>query len=139
MTLLLDESARGVYPIMATPFTDREEVDWESADRLVDFYVESAVDGLTILGIMGEAPKLTADESERLVERCVKRADGRFPVIVGVSHPALRSLREFSRRAADFGVAGVMVAPVPGLATEEQVFGYFRSVAEALGKIPAVV
>lgn len=36
----LDESASGVYIISATPFTDNGEVDMDSADRLVDFYIE---------------------------------------------------------------------------------------------------
>ena len=139
MNLRLDESARGVYPIMATPFTDLEEIDWTSVDRLVDFYLASAVAGITILGIMGEAPKLATDEAEKLVERCLKRTAGRIPLIVGVSNPALKSLRDFSRKVADLGAAAVMVAPVPGLTTEEQVFTYFRAVAGSLGAIPVVV
>src|SRR5262245_52950559 len=119
MTLLLDESARGAYPIMATPSTDLEKIVWASVDRMLVFYLESAVDGLTILGIMGEAPKLSTEEAESLVERCLKRIAGRLPVIVGVSNPAIKTLRELSRKAADMGAAGVMVAPVPGLGTEE--------------------
>ena len=53
----LDESASGVYIISATPFTDNGEVDMDSADRLVDFYIEKGVSGITILGMMGEAQK----------------------------------------------------------------------------------
>ena len=58
----LDESAAGVYIICATPFTDRGELDLDSAERLIDFYIEKGVTGITILGMMGEALKLTPDE-----------------------------------------------------------------------------
>ena len=38
----LDEHARGVFPISATPFTDNAEIDWESADRLTDSICSAA-------------------------------------------------------------------------------------------------
>ena len=60
---VLDETARGVFLIAVTPFTDDGALDLPSTDRVVDFYLERGVDGLTLLGVMGEAPKLTAAES----------------------------------------------------------------------------
>ena len=86
---LLDETARGVYVISATPFTDDGAMDWASTDRLMDFYLDCGVDGMTILGVMGEAPKLSAEESEAFVARCLQRVAGRAPIIVGVSNPGL--------------------------------------------------
>lgn len=139
MASLLNEAAHGVYPIMPTPFKDGGEIDWESVDRLADFYIQAGADGLTILGIMGEAPKLSSEESTMFVRHCVKRIAGRIPIIVGASNPGIRLLAEFSRYAMDQGAAGVMVAPVAGLATEEQVYAYFQAVVEALGDIPIVV
>ena len=56
--------AQGVYPIAPTPFTDTGAVDTASTDRMVDWYREIGATGMTILGIMGEAPKL--DQSEAL-------------------------------------------------------------------------
>ena len=60
---LLDESARGVFVIAATPFADDGSLDLDSLARLIDFYVGAGVHGLTILGMMGEAQKLTYEES----------------------------------------------------------------------------
>jgi hypothetical protein len=62
MTTRLDETARGVFPISGTPFTPDGALDLDSLDRLVEFYLARRVHGLTVLGIMGEAPKLTAAE-----------------------------------------------------------------------------
>src|SRR5580658_1474556 len=121
---LLDETARGVYVIAATPFTDDGAMDWASTDRLMEFYLECGVDGVTILGVMGEAPKLSAEESAAFVARCLARIGGRIPVIVGVSQPGLTLLGDFAHRAMDLGAAGVMVAPVAGLKTDEQIHAY---------------
>ena len=54
---LLDESARGVFVIAATPFADDGSLDLDSLARLIDFYIGAGVHGLTILGMMGEAHK----------------------------------------------------------------------------------
>lgn len=136
---LLDETARGVYIISATPFTDAGAMDWASTDRLVDFYLECGVDGITILGIMGEAPKLSAEESEAFVARIAKRAGGRLPIVVGVSNPGTKLLGDFARKSMDLGAAGVMVSPIPGLKTEEQVWAYLEGVVGELGDIPVVL
>ena len=136
----LDETARGVYPIAATPFTDSGEMDWASTDRLMDFYLACGADGVTILGVMGEAPKLSAEESEALVARCVTRVGERMPIIVGVSNPGLKLLGDFARRAMDLGAAGVMVSPTTGLKTDEQIYAYVESAVATLGPdIPVVL
>src|SRR5262245_7941195 len=63
MSPLLDASAKGVYTISATPFTDAGDIDWPSVDTLVEFYLQCGVQGLTVLGMMGEAQKLSDEES----------------------------------------------------------------------------
>jgi 4-hydroxy-tetrahydrodipicolinate synthase len=130
---LLDETARGVYIISATPFTDDGALDLDSADRLVDFYIEKGVTGITVLGMMGEAQKMSPAESESFLARVMKRLDGRLPVIVGVSSAGLDNLVHLSKISMDLGAAGVMVAPLPGLGTEQKVYNYFVQVFEALG------
>src|SRR5579872_7634507 len=133
---LLDESARGVFLIAATPFRDDGALDLESADRMTDFYLERGADGLTLLGIMGEAAKLTAEESVAFVRRIVRRVDGRVPIIVGVSSPGLASLKALAASAMSDGAAGVLVAAPHTARTDDQIFAYFGSVAETLGAIP---
>jgi len=129
----LDETASGVYIISATPFTDNGALDLDSADRLVEFYIEKGVTGITILGMMGEAPKLAPEESEQFLARVLGRVDGRVPVIVGVSNAGLDNLVRLARSSMDQGAAGVMVAPVANLGTEEKVYNYFTQVFSALG------
>ena len=75
--MTLTAEARGVYVISVTPFTDSGEIDFDSLDRVVDFYFDKGADGLTILGMMGEAPKLTQAESRAVAERVIRRAGGK--------------------------------------------------------------
>lgn len=131
MTLTVD--AKGVFIISATPFTATGEIDYDSADRLVEFYLERGVSGMTILGMMGEAPKLSGDESLSFLSHMLKRVDGRVPVVVGVSNPGIDNLAHLSAAAMDKGAAGVMIAPMRGLATDDKHYGYFEQVFEALG------
>ena len=129
----MDESAHGVYVISVTPFTDDGAVDWGSLESLVEFYVGCGVHGITLLGMMGEAHKLSSDESVQVVERALRGVAGRVPVVVGVSAGGLAPLRSLALTAMDAGAAGVMVAPPAGLRTDDQILGYYRQVAAALG------
>ncbi|MEM7503539.1 MAG: dihydrodipicolinate synthase family protein [Pseudomonadota bacterium] len=133
MTYRLDESAAGVFIISATPFAEDGELDLDSASRLADFYIEKGVTGITILGMMGEAPKLAPDEAERFLSHYLSHVDQRVPVIVGVSNAGIDNLTRLSRMSMDQGAAGVMVAPVAGLGTETKVYRYFQQVFAALG------
>ncbi len=137
---LLDESAKGVYIISATPFTDAGEIDFDSTDRLVDFYLESGVNGMTILGVMGEAPKLSAEESIAFSERVLKRVNGRVQIVVGVSSAGNLNLKRLTDKVMALGAAGVMVSPASGLKTEEQIETYIAGVIKELGpQVPIVL
>jgi 4-hydroxy-tetrahydrodipicolinate synthase len=139
MSHLLDAAAKGVYAISATPFTDAGEIDWASVDSLVEFYLQCGVSGLTILGMMGEAQKLSEEESAEFTRQYLRRVDSRVPVIVGVSNPGTGNLIKLSRTAMDAGACGVMIAPLTGLKTEAQIMAYFSDVIARLGdKIPVV-
>jgi 4-hydroxy-tetrahydrodipicolinate synthase len=136
---LLDESAHGVYVIAVTPFSENGALDLESTDRMVDFYLEKGATGLTVLGIMGEAPKLTAAESNTFVRRVLARVDGRVPVVVGVSAPGFAPMRELTESVMGEGAAGVMVAPPGHLRTDDQIYNYYEMTAETLGDTPFVL
>jgi 4-hydroxy-tetrahydrodipicolinate synthase len=135
---MLDHQARGVYVIAATPFTEAGAIDIASVDRMVDFYVACGVDGITVLGMMGEAPKLTHEESVALTRQVVRRSG--LPVIVGVSAPGFAAMAELARAAMHAGAAGVMIAPSPAARTDDQIVTYFANAAEAIGRdVPFVI
>ncbi len=128
----LDGTAHGVYSIAPTPFQDDGGIDWNSVDRMTDFYFEAGCNGITVLGVLGEASKMDTEESLALAARVIRRAAGK-PIIVGVSAPGFAAMRTLSRKVMDMGAAAVMIAPGAGLRTDEQITAYFRGAAEAIG------
>ena len=136
----LDASAKGVYLITVTPFTDSGALDLASTDRMVDFCLEKGVTGLTVLGIMGEATKLTAEESKVFVRQVLARVAGKVPVVVGASAPGFAAMGELTQSVMDLGASGVMVAPPPSVRTDDQIVAYFDMVSETLGpQVPSVL
>jgi len=129
----LDRNAKGVYLIAVTPFTDSGALDLASTDRMVDFCLDKGVTGLTVLGIMGEAPKLTMEESRTFVKQVLARVKGRVPVVVGASSPGFAPMKELTQSVMALGAAGVMVAPPSTVRTDDQITAYFDMVNETLG------
>ena len=130
---MLDASASGVYAIAPTPFHENGRIDERSIDRMTDFYGEAGCTGITVLGIMGEAPKLEPDEAVAVAGQVIRRAKG-LSVIVGVSAPGFAAMRSLTRAVMDAGAAGVMIAPPPTLRTDDQIVTYFRQAAETIGE-----
>ena len=127
-------SARGVFIIAATPFDSSGRLDLDSASRLVEFYLERGVSGITVLGMMGEAPKLTQEESRTLACHYLRRVDGRVPVIVGVSAPGFASMAELGEQVMDAGAAGLMIQPPATAARgDDAVLAYLARAVKAIG------
>jgi 4-hydroxy-tetrahydrodipicolinate synthase len=140
MTAKLTADAKGLYVIAATPFHDDGRIDFESIDSLVDFYLACGVQGMTILGVMGEFQKLSESETIEVSQRYLKRTAGRVPIIVGVSNPGTNQLVKVARAVMEAGAAGVMAMPIRGLKTDQAVENYLRSILTALGpSIPVCV
>ena len=128
----LTPTTLGTFAIAPTPFFEDGRIDAVSIDRMTDFYLETGCTGITVLGIMGEAPKLEPQEALDIASRMIKRA-GAAPIIVGVSAPGFAAMRSLARSVMEAGAAGVMIAPVPSLRTDDQIVGYFRQAVEAIG------
>ena len=129
----LTAKAAGTFAIAPTPFHDDGRIDDASIDRLTDFYAGIGCDGVTVLGILGEAPKLEAQEAEAVAARFVKRAGDKMQIIVGVSAPGFAAMRSLALKSMDAGAAGIMIAPPPNLRTDDQITSYFKQAIEAIG------
>ncbi len=137
--MLLDPTAKGVFPIAPTPFDAEGRVDMESIDRMTDFYLGCGSTGMTVLGVMGEAPKLGGGEALEVATRFIRRAPS-LPVIVGVSAPGFAGMGDLARAVMDSGAAGVMIAPPNTLRTDDQIVTYYGQAVEAIGDgIPFVI
>ena len=129
---MLDRSAKGVFVIAPTPFLPDGSLDLASTDRMTDAFLAAGASGMTILGVMGEAPKLTEAESLTFVDRVLKRVAGRVPVVVGASAPGFAQMKAIARGSIDLGAAGIMVSPTPGLKGDEAVVSYIAQAVETV-------
>ncbi|MCC7546437.1 MAG: dihydrodipicolinate synthase family protein [Burkholderiales bacterium] len=128
----------GVYPILATPFADDESPDLESLARMVRFMHGLGVDGITVLGVLGEANRMLDREREAVVRTAVQATGGALPVIVGTSHSGTRAALGLSQAAQELGAAAVMITPqAEAVPSDERVFEYYRTIAEGIS-IPIV-
>lgn len=135
----LTHEASGTFAIAPTPFHEDGRIDEASIERLTGFYRDAGCDGITVLGIMGEAPKLDGQEAVDVAARFIRGA-GAMQIIVGVSAPGFAAMRSLARSVMDKGAAGVMIAPPPHLRTDDQITSYFRQAVEAIGSdIPWVL
>jgi 4-hydroxy-tetrahydrodipicolinate synthase len=135
---VLSRTTTGVFAIAPTPFDDEGAVDFSSLSRLAEFYGTVGAAGLTLLGQMGEAPKLTQDESLAIVRHVIKRTA--LPIVVGVSAPGFAAIRELTAEVMSAGAAGVMIAPPNTLRTDDQIVGYYEQASTAIGDdVPFVI
>jgi 4-hydroxy-tetrahydrodipicolinate synthase len=121
---------QGVVVPVVTPFTAGGGVDGEAFDRLVDFLLAGGVDGIFVLGTTGEGTSVPLSFRRRLVERAVKRVNGRVKVYAGIgdTHPNEVTIGN------DFFAAGadVVVACPPVAFPADKLLPWYRSLLEGL-------
>ena len=123
---------QGVFPAVTTPFTEEERVDVPGLHRLVDFLVEGGVDGLIMLGTLGEGSVLSSEEKELVLREALAAADGRVPVLAGVAETTTRAACRFAERAAALGVQGFMALPALLYnALPHETLAHFQALARA--------
>src|SRR4029078_1795790 len=96
------------------------------------------VDGMTVLGQLGEAPKMSHEESVGIVERVMSRV--KLPSVVGVSAPGFAAMQPLTQDVMALGASGVMIAPPNTLRTDDSIVQYSKQAAEAIGAdVPFVI
>ena len=123
----------GLVAISVTPMDAEGEINAAGVARLTDFYVDCGSTGIAILGVMGEANRMTDLEARRVVDLTVEAVAGRVPIVVGVSNPAVARIQDLSEHAMSRGCAGVLLQPTPGLAGDANIAAYFQAIATVLG------
>ncbi len=137
---VFDETARGVYVVLNTPFSNNGTLDLESVDRLVDFYSSTEVRGLGLLGLVGETTQLSLEEALTLTKRVLQRVANRFAVIVNVAGRSPAEIDRLADEAMGIGAAGLMIAPISGLQTDLQVETHIADLLQRLdARIPTVL
>lgn len=124
----------GAFPVLPTPFNEDGIIDETDFLSIIDFAIESKVDGVVYPGVASEVETLTAAEREQQVARLAQRIDGRIPIIIGASDPDPVAAAGHVALAASVGAAAAMVmAPTAIGNNVEAQIAYFRQVAADAG------
>ena len=129
-------TARGVSPILPTPFTQSGALDVPSLRRLIDYQKTQGVTGVSILGFMGEADKLSLAERDEVIATVVEQA-GDLDVWVGVRTLGTMGSVEMVQRAAALGAHAAFVAPIP-VQNDAALYAHFKTVSDS-AEIPIMI
>jgi 4-hydroxy-tetrahydrodipicolinate synthase len=136
----LDRNFRGNVPIVPTPFDRDGGLALGDIAGMVDYYEDCGVEGLTILGVMGEAHKLSTAETQATIDEFLRCSKDRLAIIVGVSSPSLARSAELGSYAVERGAAAVMLLPMNGLKGDDSVVGFYERYArDTDGHVPICV
>lgn len=129
----------GVMTALVTPFKTNGELDLEALDKLVDFQIEHGVDALVPMGTTGESPTVSHDENMEVVERVIRRVNGRIPVIAGTGSNSTDEAIRMTKIARGLGAfASLQVAPYYNKPTQEGLYRHFTTIADAVD-LPMVI
>lgn len=130
---------KGVYTALITPFTEYNTVDYAALERLVEYQIESGIDGLVPCGTTGESPTLSHEEHDRVIAQSIKFAKGRVPVIAGTGSNATSEAIRLSQHAQDAGVDAVLlVNPYYNKPTQKGLYLHFKAIAESVS-VPCIL
>jgi dihydrodipicolinate synthase/N-acetylneuraminate lyase len=123
----------GIIPPLVTPLSDRDRLDGEGLERLVEHVLAGGVHGLFILGTTGEAPSLGYRLRRELIDRVCRQVAGRVPVLVGITDTAFVESTAVARAAADAGADAVVLAtPYYFPAGQTELLGYVQHLVAEL-------
>jgi 4-hydroxy-tetrahydrodipicolinate synthase len=125
------EQLQGSIVAIVTPFKDNGEIDIDAFDELVEFHISSGTDGIVVCGTTGETPTLSDAEDAQMIERCVKKVNGRVPVIAGTGSNSTADSIKYSKKAVELGAdALLVVAPYYNKPSKRGIYKHFSHLAK---------
>ncbi|WHS50710.1 dihydrodipicolinate synthase family protein [Rothia sp. SD9660Na] len=123
----------GVIPPLLTPRTADGALDLPSLRRLIDYLIDSGVDGIFALGSSSEVLYLTNEERETVLTTCVDAIAGRVPLIVGINDMTTARVIDEAKRLLTIGGEAIVVTSqfyaIDNAFEEEH---HFRAIADAV-------
>jgi len=129
----------GAAVAIVTPFNENQEVDYEQFYKNIEFQIAHKTDAIVVCGTTGESSTMSHEEHLDVIEACVKRVNGRVPVIAGTGSnstaEAIHLSTEAEKRGAD---ALLLVSPYYNKSTQKGLFLHFKAIADSV-KIPCIL
>lgn len=123
---------QGVYPAATSQFAPDLSLDIPACRKTLTALVADGVDGLVLLGTVGENNSLRPEEKRLALRAGVDAVGERVPLVAGVSELTTDRAIEFARDAEKIGIDALMVLPaMVYVPTPDELYAHFRAVAEA--------
>lgn len=123
----------GVITPVVTMLDENKKLDLNGVEALIEHLISGGVNGMLIMGSIGEFFALSQDEKEAYVDFVIEKVAGRVPVLVGTGGTVLEDVIKFSQYAEKAGADAVLlVSPYYFKLDDESLYRYFASVAEAV-------
>ena len=129
----------GIFPAVTTQFRRDESLDIEATQRGVEGLVAAGMDGLIMLGTVGENSSLDAAEKRTVLRAAKEAAGGRVPVLSGVAEYTTALGETYARDCEEIGIDGLMVLPAMVYKSDpRETVAHYRRIARASG-LPIMV
>ncbi|MFC7392251.1 dihydrodipicolinate synthase family protein [Scopulibacillus cellulosilyticus] len=126
-------SFRGIIPPVCTVFDENGKLDRTGMGNLIDFLIDSGVNGLLFLGSSGEFSQISAEERKEIAAFAVNYVNGRLPVLIGTGSLGTREAVQLTKHAEDIGADGVLVVnPYYWPLSEENLLNHYISIADSV-------
>lgn len=127
----------GVWPVMLTPFTDDNRVDYDSLEKLINWYIENGVAGLFADCQSSEMFFLSLEERVELARFIKEKAAGRVPVVAsGHISDMIEDQAEELNAVAGTGVDAVILLTNRLAAEEESDEVWLENLKKLLALLP---
>jgi 4-hydroxy-tetrahydrodipicolinate synthase len=124
---------RGAFPVLITPMTEAQEIDWGGVRNNVNYFVDQGVAGIVINGSTGEFVSLSKEEKFQMVETVTREVNGRIPVIVGTAAETTKETIEYTKQAEAHGAdCALIINSYYCKPKEEEIFFHFNEVSKAV-------
>ena len=122
---------RGVYTVVATPFTEDGAIDFDAFGNNLDYFADKGGHGVIVAGTLGEYSAMTVEERKKLVEFAARRLNGRCPLMAGTISTTTKQVIELTKHVGDNGGVGILLLSHPGLGLNTMELNtYYRDVAD---------
>ena len=124
----------GVFPAVTTQLRPDQTLDLEATARHIEILIDSGINGLVMLGSLGENNALEAEEKHQVMQATIETARGRVPVLSGVSESSTAAAARYAREMESLGADGLMLLPAMSYKSDpRETMAHFRTVAGACG------
>ncbi|MFX0560474.1 dihydrodipicolinate synthase family protein [Tepidibacillus infernus] len=131
--MMKEKLFHGIIPPVSTIFDENLKLDRQGMGKLIDFMIDSGVNGLFFLGSGGEFSQMSFEERKEVAAFATEYVKGRVPVLIGTGGTNTREIITLSQHSKEIGADGVVIInPYYWPLTEENLLAHYGEIADSV-------